>query len=142
MRHLFAPRRPMASGPRTKQVGIIGNWSRMTLIHTMNLAAAVLLFFAPWLLGFADQSMAAWNAWLTGAAIGAVVLAEIFGLTKWAGMGSLALGLWTMASPWAFGFAAIEAALSTHVVVGLIVALLAAIELWMTYPGSSARAYA
>ena len=56
-------------------------------------------------------------------------------------MGSLALGVWAMASPWAFGFAAIEVARSVHVVVGLIVALLAAIELWMTYPGSSARAY-
>jgi hypothetical protein len=43
---------------------------------------------------------------------------------------NLAFGLWTLISPWLLGFAAVGSALAVHVVVGGLVAVIAAFEIW------------
>ena len=45
----------------------------------------------------------------------------------------LIVGLWTLVSPWVFGFQG-TTAMTVHVVIGAAVAILAAIELWMVSP--------
>jgi len=41
------------------------------------------------------------------------------------------LGLWTAVAPWVLGFASAAAATWTHVGVGLAIAILAAVQLWL-----------
>jgi len=44
---------------------------------------------------------------------------------------NLIVGLWVLVSPWVLGFQGTTNAMTIHVVVGIAVAVLAAIELWM-----------
>jgi hypothetical protein len=113
--------------------------SELTAINIVNAVLAALLFVSPWLFGFADQSTASWNAWVAGLVIGIVALAAIADVKEWEEWVNLALGLWVAASPWLLGFAAIAAAMWTHVLIGLGVAILAAVELWMLHNGPTTK---
>lgn len=42
------------------------------------------------------------------------------------------VGLWTVAAPWVIGFSAVATAMWTHVIVGVVVAALAAGSLWLS----------
>jgi hypothetical protein len=42
-----------------------------------NIALAVWLFIAPWVLGFAALAAAAWNAWIVAAIVGGLALAAV-----------------------------------------------------------------
>jgi hypothetical protein len=95
----------------------------------------LLLLASPWLIGFAAEQMAAWSAWITGAAI-AVVAALALGVAGWsqaAAWVNLVLGVWTLFAPWLLGFAALSGAMWSHVVLGALVALSAAAELWIEH---------
>jgi hypothetical protein len=52
---------------------------------------------------------------------------------------NLIAGLWAIISPWVVGFSGVTNAMWTHVVVGIIVAVLAAGELWRLYGSPEAR---
>jgi hypothetical protein len=41
------------------------------------------------------------------------------------------VGLWILVSPWVLGFQTSTTAMTVHVVIGILVAVLAAIELWI-----------
>ena len=43
------------------------------------------------------------------------------------------VGLWVIASAWLLGFAGVSSALWTHLIVGVLVAILAALELWRVH---------
>jgi cytochrome b561 len=45
---------------------------------------------------------------------------------------NLIAGLWAIVSPWVLGFQGTPA-VTVHVVIGIIVAVLAAVELWLRY---------
>jgi hypothetical protein len=103
----------------------------------LGLALALL----PWLAGFTAETPAAWTAWGTGAAMALLAIAGLAGYAFVASWLNLAAGVWAIVAPWLVGFAAITAAVWSHVVVGLLVAIAAAIELWREYrPGETARA--
>ncbi len=104
------------------------------IVAGVQFALGVALFVAPWVLGFADEGAAAWTAWCTGAVIGAIGLVSFAEDLTWPAWTNLALGVWTIAAPWVVQFAASEAAMWTHVVVGLIVA---AASLWKLYGGQN-----
>lgn len=99
-------------------------------LDSAELIAGVLLFAAPWALGFAAASAAAWNAWIVGAAIVLVAVGALVAFSKYEEWANLGLGIWAAVAPWALGFAAIQAALWAHVILGLVVAALAAGRLW------------
>jgi hypothetical protein len=42
------------------------------------------------------------------------------------------VGIWVLVSPWVLGFAG-TTAMQVHVVIGIIVAVLAALEIWLLY---------
>ncbi len=108
--------------------------SELTAINIINAILAVFLFVSPWLFGFSGmQRAASWNAWICGFAIAALALAAVSELQEWEEWANVALGLWTAVAPWLLGFAGVAAAMWTHGGVGLAVAVLAAVELWLLH---------
>lgn len=102
------------------------------VIVMVSLIAGAALFLSPWLFGFSAEPAASWSAWIAGLLIAVMGAWAIADFHKWEEWASLALGVWTLVSPWLLGFAAIGGAATMHVVVGLIVTTLAVIELWRT----------
>lgn len=105
-------------------------------VDVISLVLAVFLFLTPWIFGSVPDTTAAANAWISAVIIGGLAVAALTKFAEWEEWVSLVLGLWVIVSPWALGFAAQTAAKSAHVIVGLIVAILAAIKLWMLREGS------
>jgi hypothetical protein len=94
------------------------------------LVLGLLLVLMPWLASFAGAQAAAWTAWSTGALIALVGVAALAGHAYPAAWGNLVLGVWVIVAPWLLGFAALAVAMWSHVVLGVLVALAAATELW------------
>lgn len=102
-------------------------------IEMVSVVAGLALFLSPWLFGFSAEVAASWNAWIAGLLIAIVGVWTIANYQNWEEWLNLALGVWTLVSPWLLGFAAIGSAVTMHVVVGLIVAALAIFELWRSH---------
>jgi hypothetical protein len=101
-------------------------------LDVVNIIVGVCLALTPWVLGFTEA--AAWNAWLVGAAIALVALGALMAFREWEEWVNLVLGVWAIVSPWVLGFVFSGThAGAVHVVAGVIVAALAAIELWFTH---------
>ena len=95
----------------------------------INLTLAMWLMVSPWVAGFAHVHPAAANAGASGAVVGVVATAVLLDHVQWGWINDM-LGLWLALAPWVLGFATTPAATSVHVVTGLAVALVAAVELW------------
>ena len=100
-------------------------------IDIINLVLGACLAFAPWALGFTGQTAAAWNAWVAGAAIAFVAVDALANLTEWEEWANMALGIWAILAPWVLGFAEAAQAMYAHLLIGLCVAVLAAVNLWI-----------
>lgn len=94
------------------------------------LVFAVALLVSPWVIGFAAETMPAWNAWIAGILLGALAAAALWAFAEWEEWASLVLGVWLAVSPWVLQFAANVSAMWTHVVLGLLVAAVSAWALW------------
>jgi hypothetical protein len=97
----------------------------------INLVLAACLFVSPWVLGFAGEQVAAWTAWASAVVIGVLAVAAIVMFTEWEEWMNLALGMWVVLAPWVLGFTGLAYALWAHVALGLLVAAVAAWELWL-----------
>ena len=117
----------------------ITNQSEDAALNTANIVLGVILFLAPWVAEFGTDNAAALNAWICGAAIAIVAMAAINQSYDWEEGVNLALGLWTAAAPWLLGFATIRNATWTHLIVGVLVAVMAGVELWRLYHAPEAR---
>jgi len=106
------------------------HWSELTAINIITALAGVFLLGSPWLFGFMGEQTAMWSAGVIGVLTIILALAGFIELREWEGWASLALGLWTAIAPWALGFSGVTAAMACHLGVGLVVAALAALELW------------
>jgi hypothetical protein len=102
-----------------------------TMLDIGKLVLGAFLFAAPWLYHFNTAAVDSKNAWVFGAVIVILSIAAIRSLAEWEEWIQFFLGLWLIVSPWALGFNADVAATWLHVGVGAVVALLAAIELWL-----------
>jgi hypothetical protein len=58
---------------------------------------------------------------------------EYVSLQRWEETGEIALGLWLIASPFTFGYAEAGTLRYWHFMLGAIVALLGALELWQDW---------
>ena len=105
--------------------------AKETAIDLVNVVLGLCLVFAPWALGFTSEMAATRNAWIVGAAIALIALGALFAFREWEEWVNLALGVWAILAPWLLGFATVAAALYAHVIIGLIVGVLAALDLWM-----------
>ncbi len=100
-------------------------------VDGINLILGILLIASPWVFAFPAGTITG-NAVIAGALIGIVALAALFAFAQWEEWVNLILGAWVVASPFVLDFTSNMQAMWTHIVIGLVVAVLAAIELWMT----------
>src|ERR1700682_5060064 len=105
------------------------NWTNAKLCDVANLILGAILFFSPWMFGF-EAGRASQNAYVAGIVIAVLAIAALAAFAVWEEWLNLIVGLWTLVSPWVLGFLG-TTAMTVHVIIGLAVAILAAIELWM-----------
>jgi SPW repeat len=106
------------------------DWTNAKLCDVANLILGAFLFVSPWILGFGGSG-AGQNANIAGIIIVVLAIAALSAFAVWEEWLNLIVGLWTLVSPWVLGFQATTKAMTVSVVVGLLVAILAAIEIWM-----------
>jgi len=110
---------------------VMSEWSNTKLCDVANLILGAVLFFSPWMFGFAAGAQSQ-NAWISGIVIAVISIAALAAFAVWEEWLNLIVGLWVVVSPWVLGFQG-TTAMTAHVVIGIIVAVLAAIELWLLY---------
>ena len=96
----------------------------------LNLILAVCLFFSPWVLGYTGERVSAWDAWICAVVIGVVSIAALVNFAEWEEWVSVAVGVWLVISPWVLGFTNLATATWAMVVIGILVAAIAAWEIW------------
>lgn len=94
-----------------------------------NLVVAACLAASPWIVGFADERTAAWNAWFCAALTALAAIAALVRYHEWEEWAAAVIGVWTALSPWALGYVS-QAARWTHVIAGVLVLAIAAAEVW------------
>jgi hypothetical protein len=109
---------------------IMDDWSSLRLCDVVNLILSGILFFSPWL--FDLSSGAQWQtASIVGIVIAVLSIAALAAYAVWEEWFILIAGLGLAASPWLLGFQN-SAAMTVDVAIGVIVAALAAVEVWLT----------
>jgi len=104
-------------------------WSRVRLCDAVNLLLSVVLFFSPWL--FDLSAGAQWQtASIVGILIAVLSIAALAAFALWEEWLTLIVGLTLIASPWLLGFADSDA-MTIDVAIGVMVAALAAFEVWI-----------
>jgi hypothetical protein len=108
-------------------------WKKEAIADVINLALGAWLFLTPWIFGFVAEPSASWNAWLSGLVIGALAIAALVAFAEWEEWINLLLGAWVAAAPWIVGFASHATATRLHILVGIAVAIVAAVRLWFMH---------
>jgi hypothetical protein len=106
------------------------NWTNAKFCDVANLILGAFLFLSPWIFGF-GAGAASQNAYIAGIVIAVLAIAALAAFAVWEEWLNLIVGLWTLIAPWVLGFHNAKTAMTVHVVVGILVAVLAALELWM-----------
>jgi hypothetical protein len=104
-------------------------WTNGKICDVANLVLGAVLFVSPWIFGF-NAGAVAENANVTGLAIAVLAIAALAAFAVWEEWLNLIVGLWAVISPWVVGFQG-TTAMTVHVLIGVAVAVLAAIELWI-----------
>lgn len=113
-------------------------WREESVLDLYNLLLAAILFGAPWF--FAHASRAAnLDLRLSAVAIIILSLAAMIAFAAWEEWINVALGLWLVVSPWLLGFAHTPP-MHFAIGVGLAIAFLAALELWLRFDAADADA--
>jgi SPW repeat-containing protein len=111
----------------------MAEWSRSRLCDVVNFSLGTMLFFSPWLfslsLGTPRQTAA-----IAGLLIAVLSIAALTAFAVWEEWLNVIVGLWLIASPWLLGFQGSDA-MTIDVVIGTVVAALAAFEAWIAYAG-------
>jgi hypothetical protein len=92
---------------------------------TANFLLGVCLIISPGVLAYFDQMTAAWNASLTGFAIALVAASTLEAYHDWKEWIMAVFAGWLIASPYILGFSTMQVASWTHIVAGVLVAVLA-----------------
>jgi hypothetical protein len=106
-------------------------WRPESVLDLYNLFLASVLIAAPWLFALTNPAGKI-DLWASGAAIAAISLAAIVAFASWEEWANLLLGLWLVVSPWILGFADTRA-VHFSIGLGIVVAYLALLELWLVY---------
>jgi hypothetical protein len=109
----------------------MNEWSNAKLCDVANLILGAILLVSPWIFGF-PSGAASQNAFVSGIVIAVISIAALTAFTVWEEWLNLIVGVWVLVSPWVLGFAG-STAMQVHVVIGAIVAVLAALEIWLRY---------
>jgi hypothetical protein len=101
----------------------------------LSISIGCLIVISPWLAGAADSQFAVLNAVAIGLVVSSVGALELGALQRWEEWIELALGLWLTASPWMLGYSHLSSLMAMHVALGVVVAMLACLELWQDRSG-------
>jgi hypothetical protein len=117
------------------------NRNAEAFIEFINLALGGFLILSPWLFGF--RSQLGWHtSWMAGTAIAILAIFSIadlfdsvsiptmFESEEWI---NLTIGTWLAICPWILNFNDDTMAMQVHLMVGVVVATIAAVELWMMH---------
>jgi hypothetical protein len=106
----------------------MNEWTNAKLCDVGNLILGIVLFASPWLFKFAAGPETQ-NAAVAGIVIIVLSLAALTAFAVWEEWLNLIVGLWLIVSPWVLKFPG-TTAMRVDITIGIIVAVLAAIELW------------
>ena len=112
-------------------------WRRESALDLYNLVLGAVLLASPWLFTLTNTT-ARIDLWASSAAVIVISLAAIAAFAKWEEWANLILGIWLIASPWILGFAHTRA-MHFSIGIGLAIAFLAAIELFLLYDADPAH---
>lgn len=107
----------------------MNDWTNAKLCDVANLILGAILFLSPWIVQY-PAGHATQNAWISGLVIAVLSIAALSAFAVWEEWLNLIVGLWVLVSPWVLKFTGTTAQ-SIHVVIGIIVAVLAAVELYL-----------
>lgn len=99
----------------------------------------ILIVLTPWFASYADNPAIIYNTALIGILVLALAALEIVDLHRWEEGAEFLCGAWLAASPFIFGYANAGTLRTWHFVLGAIVMLLAAAELWQDRKLSAAE---
>jgi hypothetical protein len=104
-------------------------WSSAKLCDVVNLILGMILFFSPWLF-----DLSAGAQWQTASTIGIFIavlsIAALAAFAVWEEWLNLVAGLALIVSPWLLDFQNSDA-MTIDVMIGAVVAALAAVEIWL-----------
>jgi len=101
----------------------------------INLVLGIALFASPWLLGYADGTIAAWSACYAGGFVTVLAFYALANFAPWHEWAQTAAGLATLLAPFALGFGGVP--LWVHVAAGAAVAALAGWRAWSVQHGGT-----
>jgi hypothetical protein len=104
-------------------------WQEWSVLDAYKLALGAFLFLAPWLFGFSYRP-ARLDTWAIGILLVTASIAALMAFAEWEEWVMVLLGLWLVASPWMLAFPR-AGAMKVDIGVGLLIAYLAALELWL-----------
>jgi hypothetical protein len=111
------------------------DWSSIRLCDVVNLILGGVLFFSPWLF-----DLSAGAQWQTASIIGIIIavlsIAALAAFAVWEEWFLLVAGIGLIVSPWLLGFQNSESMI-INVVIGVIVAALAAFAVYLTREGKA-----
>lgn len=88
----------------------------------VNVVFGVWLFISPFVLGYSTTSEpAAWNSYVLGVAVTLFAIVALFAPQLWEEWINLVLGIWLIISPFLLGYAAIQAPVWNHVIMGVLI---------------------
>jgi len=116
---------------RAKGRNAMNKWSNAKLCDVANLILGLIAFFSPWLFHFAAGAETI-NSLIVGVIIVVLSIAALTAFAVWEEWLNLIAGLWLIVSPWVLKFSG-GTAMKVNVVIGIIVAVLAAIELFLMH---------
>ena len=106
------------------------DWSSVRLCDVANLVLGGVLFFSPWLFDLSSGAQ-----WQTASTVGIIIavlsIAALAAFAIWEEWFILIAGIGLIVSPWLLGFQNSDAMI-IDVVIGLIVAVLAGFEVWLS----------
>ncbi len=110
-------------------------------VDFVNLGLGVFLFVSPWAFGL-PPGLERNTSWLAGAALALFAVLSIVNFFEFASDSdwfqqvewiNLVVGLWVAVCPWIIGFHPDMIAMDVHFAVGLVIAAIAAVELWILH---------
>jgi hypothetical protein len=104
-------------------------------LEIYQLALAVFLFVSPWLFAFAHGTLRI-NTWISAAVVVDVSAVALIAFREWEEWIACVLGVWIAVSPWVLGFQH-TVAMFINLSVGILIAYLALLELWLIHHRSS-----
>ena len=100
----------------------------------------VLIVVSPWFpvqpaneLMSTERSIMVLNTFVVGMLVFGLAQLEYVALQRWEEVGEIMLGLWLMASPLLFGYSGDDFIPAWHVILGSVVVLLGALQLWQDW---------